>query len=91
MSETVTGQVVINDPDGLHARPAVKLTKLAKSFCSDIAIKAGDDGEWINAKSLSAVMKLKARHGAILHVRATGEDARGGVDALIDLIKQNMG
>ena len=91
MTETVTGKVVITDPAGLHARPAVKLTKLAKSFASDIDIRAGEDGGWINAKSPSAVMKLKARHGTTLHVRATGTDAQGGVDALVDLVKRGFG
>ena len=32
----VTASVTITHPIGLHARPAVKLTKLAKSFAADI-------------------------------------------------------
>ena len=30
-----TGEAIVRDPTGLHARPAVKLTKLAKSFAGD--------------------------------------------------------
>ena len=55
-----TGSVVLKDPTGLHARPAVKLTKLAKSFAADIGVRAGAEGDWVNAKSPNSVMKLKA-------------------------------
>ena len=36
---TAYGAVAIKDPTGLHARPAVKLTKLAKTFASGIEIR----------------------------------------------------
>ena len=73
------GDAVIQDPTGLHARPAVKLTKLAKGFSSDIEVRAGEEGAWVNAKSPNAVMKLKARHGERLHLRADGDDAETAV------------
>ena len=90
MNEKATGSAVITDPVGLHARPAVKLTKLARSFASEIEIRAGEEGMWINAKSPNAVMKLRARHGETLHVRASGEDARGGVAALVGLVERDF-
>ena len=71
----VTGAAVIQDPTGLHARPAVKLTKLAKGFVANIEVCAGPEGRWVNAKSPNAVMKLKARHGEQLQLRADGDDA----------------
>jgi phosphohistidine swiveling domain-containing protein len=37
----------------MHARPAVKLTKLAKKFQAQISIRASDAAEWINAKSVA--------------------------------------
>lgn len=90
MSEEATGSAVITDPVGLHARPAVKLTKLAKSFSSDIEIRAGGQERWINAKSPNAVMKLKARHGERLHVRARGADAREAAEALASLVERDF-
>jgi phosphocarrier protein len=88
--EWIAGQAVIQDPTGLHARPAVKLTKLAKSFASAIEIRADDNGGWTNAKSPNAVMKLKAGHGVPLHIRAAGEDARAAVDALVALVDRDF-
>lgn len=88
--EWVVGNAVIQDPTGLHARPAVKLTKLAKSFEATVEIRAGDSEVWTNAKSPNAVMKLKAAHGSPLHIRASGEDARTAVDALVALVDRDF-
>ena len=84
------GQARIDDPTGLHARPAVKLTKLAKGFAAAVEIRAGEDGVWVNAKSPTAVMKLKAGHGQTLHVRADGDDAASAVAALVALVERNF-
>ncbi len=81
---------MIRDPTGLHARPAVKLTKLAKSFGSAVEIRAETGEIWTNAKSPNAVMKLKAGHGVPLHIRAAGEDARAAVDALVALVDRDF-
>ena len=86
----IEGSSVIQDPTGLHARPAVKLTKLAKTFASAVEIRANVTGEWTNAKSPNAVMKLKAAHGLPLHIRASGEDAQAAVDALIALVDRDF-
>ena len=84
------GQARILDPTGLHARPAVSLTKLAKTFAAAVEIRAGEDGAWVNAKSPNAVMKLKARHGQLLQVRAVGDDAAAAVAALVGLVERNF-
>ena len=90
MSPQAAGKAVILDPTGLHARPAVQLTKLAKRFSASIELSAGNQGKWINAKSPNAVMKLKAGSGETLHVRASGDDAQQGVDAIVDLVKRDF-
>jgi phosphocarrier protein HPr len=88
--EWIGGSAVIRDPTGLHARPAVKLTKLAKSFGSAIEIRAESGESWTNAKSPNAVMKLRAGHGVPLHIRAAGNDARAAVDALVALVDRDF-
>jgi phosphocarrier protein len=45
---SVEGQAVVRDPTGLHARPAVKLTKLAKGFAAAVRVRAGE-GAWVNS------------------------------------------
>lgn len=81
-----TASAVLKDPTGLHARPAVKLTKLAKSFAADIGVRAGAEGAWVNAKSPNSVMKLKAPNGERLFFRASGADAETAVAALVSLV-----
>lgn len=84
------GSATVKDPTGLHARPAVKLTKLAKSFAASVEVRAGENGDWTNAKSPTAVMKLKARQGETLHVRAQGSDEADAVNALVGLIERDF-
>ena len=75
---------------GLHARPAVKLTKLAKRFSSRISLAASVEGPWIEAKSIVKVMAAKAPHNSILHFRAEGADAQAAVDSLVALVERDF-
>lgn len=86
----VCDAAVIRDPTGLHARPAVKLTKLAKAFAAAVEIRAGNDAGWTDAKSPNKVMKLKAAHGEPLQIRAAGSDAEAAVAALIALLDRDF-
>ena len=64
MSETANGSVVITHDVGLHARPSVKLTKLAKGFSSTLEIAGTAEGPWIDAKSIVKVMAMKAKQNS---------------------------
>ena len=90
MSDTAQGSVVITHDVGLHARPSVKLTKLAKGFTSTIAIAGAAEGPWIDAKSIVKVMAMKVKQNATLFVRASGADAQAAVDAVIDLVRRDF-
>ena len=84
------GEAIIQDPTGLHARPAVKLTKLAKTYGATLEVRAGDGGAWVNAKSPNAIMKLKAAHGEKLFFRANGADADAAVAGLVSLVERDF-
>lgn len=85
-----TSSVLMTHAVGLHARPSVKLTKLAKTFASRIELAIAVDGPWIDAKSIVKVMATKAPQGTILHFRAEGEDADAAVEALVDLVERDF-
>ena len=92
MTDTqASGAVLLTHPVGLHARPSVKLTKLAKTFRSTIEISTAADGPWIDAKSIVKVMAAKVPQGSELHVRAAGDDATDAVAALIGLVEDDFG
>ena len=71
---------------GLHARPSVKLTKLAKAFESKIDLGLSPDGPWVDAKSIVKVMATKAPKDSTIYFRAEGEDAKAALDALVMLV-----
>jgi phosphocarrier protein len=84
--QTFTGNVRLVHAVGMHARPAVKLTKLAKKFQAQIHVRVAGAAEWINAKSVAKIMAMRAAHGSIIEIRASGRDAQAAVTALIDLV-----
>jgi phosphocarrier protein HPr len=86
---TVERAVVIANRNGLHARPAAAIVKLASQFGSQITIKR-DDLE-VNGKSIMGVMMLAAECGATVVLKATGDDAGALVDALEELISGRFG
>jgi len=75
---------------GLHARPSVKLTQLAKSFASDLEVALAPDGPWVDAKSPVKIMRVKASRGTVLHVRARGTDAAAAVASVVGLVERRF-
>jgi phosphocarrier protein len=75
---------------GMHARPAVKLTKLAKRFQSQIAMRVTGAADWIDAKSVAKVMAMRAARDSIIEFEARGADAPAAVAALVRLIAQDF-
>jgi phosphocarrier protein len=90
MSEWVSESVLITHAVGLHARPAVKFTKLAKTFSSAIEIAGNADGPWIDGKSIVKVMAMKAKGNTHLHVRAKGADAADALASLTALVTRDF-
>lgn len=70
---TVTATLVIQDPIGLHARPAGQIVKLVKE--SGLEIRMGKAGEeLVKANSPLRMMALKAKTGEELSVEIDTED-----------------
>ncbi len=86
MSDWVSGSVVITHAVGLHARPSVKLTKLAKGFGATVEIAGSAGGPWTDAKSIVKVMAMKAKQNSTLHMRAMGADAEAAITAITALV-----
>ena len=71
---------VIQDPEGLHARPAGLIVKLAQTFNSAVTFQANDKSA--DGKRLFAVMKLAVKCGQELRVTVEGEDKDAALGAL---------
>ena len=77
---------------GLHARPAALIVRLASSFGSDITLsRDGNEHGAVNAKSIMGVMMLAAECGSTVVIRADGDDAEQAADALAALVADGFG
>ena len=88
--DIVKGSVQLVHAVGMHARPAVKLTKLAKRFESQIAMRVAGAVDWIDPKSVTKVMAMRAARDSIIEFEARGADARAAVAALVRLVAQDF-
>ncbi len=89
--EPVLGSATLANQAGMHARPAVKIAKAAKSFNAEISLRIDENTGWISAKSTNSLMKLKGRTGDVLHFRAQGEDAPKAISTLIGMVEDKFG
>jgi phosphocarrier protein HPr len=88
--DVVKGSVQLVHAVGMHARPAVKLTMLAKRFQSRIAMRVAGAADWIDPKSITKVMAMRAARDSILEFEARGPDAQVAVASLIGLIAEDF-
>lgn len=77
---------MLSHEGGLHARPAIKVTQLAKRYAANVWIGLSEQGPWIDAKSIALVMKMKTPNNTMLHFAAEGADAENAVNSLARLV-----
>ncbi len=82
-------EAIIVNLEGLHARPAARIVRLANSFASEIEL--AKDGLIVNGKSIMGVMMLAAECGSSIIIRANGPDAEEAVEALAELVASGFG
>jgi phosphocarrier protein HPr len=90
MSASAEATVLITHEVGLHARPSVKFTKLAKTFTAEVEVALATNGPWFDAKSIVKVMAARAPKGTMLHIRARGDRAGEAVGALVELVQRDF-
>jgi phosphocarrier protein len=88
--KSLTGSALLTNDVGLHARPSVKLTQLAKRFGASIEFALDSAGPWVDAKSPVKVMRFKAARGATLHFRTSGTDAAEALTAILALAERGF-
>jgi phosphocarrier protein HPr len=85
----VTGEAVLNNVLGLHARAAARLVQVAGRFQSKILLTK--EGRTVDAKSILGVLMLSGSAGDRLVISAQGNDAEEAVAALQALIRSRFG
>ena len=89
MSKKVIVEVVIKNPQGLHARPAAMFVQIASKYNSNIALQKGE--ERVNGKSIMGILTLGIEQNAKVVLEADGDDAAAVVTELTQLLtKESM-
>ncbi|MCC7129490.1 MAG: hypothetical protein B6D39_07155 [Anaerolineae bacterium UTCFX2] len=81
--------LTIHHKSGLHARPAAMFVQTANKYQSVIKVKHGE--REVNAKSIMGILTLGASQGAVVTVRAEGDDADLALSGLRELVENNFG
>lgn len=85
MPETTSrATVTINNPQGLHMRPAYMFAETASQF--DSKIEVAKDSVRIDGKSVLSILTLGAAQGSEVSIEATGDDAQRAIDTLTQLV-----
>ena len=77
--------VCVNNPEGLHARPADLFVRLAQQFESKIDVSKGEQS--VDGKSILSILTLGATSGTELTIHADGVDADEAVCQLSKLVE----
>lgn len=79
---------IITDPEGIHARPAGELVKLAKSFSCNVQLEK--DGKSADCKKIFGVMGLGIKKEQEVTFVLEGEDENEACEAISKFMQENL-
>lgn len=85
----IQNYVKINNKTGIHAIPAVIITKLARNFEASISMFKSVD--YCNACSCTDILSMNLVHGDELLLVAEGDDELEAIEEVKNLIESDFG
>jgi phosphotransferase system HPr (HPr) family protein len=85
--EKIEEQIIVNNPHGLHARPAALLVQIANKFDSSVMLEK--NGEAVDAKSIIAILSLGINKGMQVKLIVEGLDAKEAFGELKNFLQEN--
>jgi phosphocarrier protein HPr len=79
--------IVIVNPQGLHARPAALFVQIASKY--DAALTVSKSGANVNGKSIMGILMLGAQQGSTIRLCAEGEDAQAMINELESFLSRH--
>lgn len=79
----------VNDPLGIHARPAGMLAKMAKPF-ADTVITITKGAKTVKATQLMMIMSLAVKNGDTVTVKAEGPAEDEAIAAAKKFFEENL-
>ena len=83
-----SGQVVIPNIKGMHARASARFVKCAETF--DAVVQVTREGQTVLGTSIMGLMMLAAAQGNEILIECEGAQAREALDALLALVKDGF-
>lgn len=83
-----TFEYTVQDPIGIHARPAGLLVKEVKKYTSTVTIAKGEKA--VNALKLMAIMGLGIKQGETVKVTVEGDDEDKAAAEIEAFFKANL-
>jgi len=80
-------EMVILNPQGLHARPAALLVQIASKY--DATVTITKDSETVNGKSIMGILMLGAQQHSKIYVVADGDDAEAMIKEIEEFVSRN--
>ena len=85
-------EIVMNNPSGLHARPATLFTEAAASFVSRITVENLTRGKGpVDAKSMLMLLTAGVSKDHRIRLVADGPDEDAAIEALVGLVDSGLG
>ncbi len=78
----------VNNPLGIHARPAAKIAQCCVGFKSAVTIEC--DGRKASGDNVLGIMALKALPGSLLEITAEGEDEEAAIAAIEKVLNEKL-
>lgn len=76
--------IIVKNPQGLHARPAALFVQIASKYNSEVTILHGE--ERVNGRSIMGILTLGAHHNTTVTIEVEGEDASKVMEELETLL-----
>ena len=91
LTRSLTCILTVNNPVGLHLRPAAQFVATANQFSSDIQVKnISNPSDFINGKSINQLILLGVKSGEKIEVEFQGDDAPVALRKIKELVENNF-
>ena len=82
----IAQEITIQNPTGLHTRPANDFITLANTFGCTITIRKGDKSA--NAKSIIKLLRIGISQNDVITLETDGDDEKEAMDALTKFLAE---
>lgn len=85
--EKLGRDIIVQNPHGLHVRPAALFVRIANKYHSSVKIEK--DEEVIDAKSIIGILSLGINKGMVIRLIVAGEDAKDAFEELKNFLEKS--